>query len=115
MLIAYLTTDEVNEDLANRMADDCGVAVAVLSLRDLLSNGRLEAVIYDIDYVPPNLRDEILTRLLSGAGSVPAAVLSYNLTDRQAESLRRQGVAVYRRLDRAVFVNFSSCKNGQCR
>jgi hypothetical protein len=105
VLIAYLTTDEVNEDLATRMTHDCGVGLVVLSPKDPSPDSQFDAVIYDLDYVPPSLRDELLAKLMCGPSSFPVAVHSYNLTDDQIKSLLQTGVSVYRRLEPALFLN----------
>jgi len=107
VLIAYLTTDEVNQDLAARMADECGAALVILSPRDPLPDGQFDAAIYDLDYVPPALRDEILAKLLCGPRLFPVAVHSYNLIDGQIEALFQKNVSVYCRLDRGVFLNLA--------
>jgi hypothetical protein len=105
VLIAYLTADEVNQDLASRMADDCGVALILLSPRDRLPDGAFDAAIFDLDYLPAALRDEILANLLSQPTMFQVAVHTYNLLEGQIESLSQKGVSVYRRLERAVFLN----------
>jgi hypothetical protein len=52
-LIAYLTTDEVNLDLADRLATECGAILYPLSFRDGPPNGAFEAVLCDWDSLPP--------------------------------------------------------------
>ena len=65
MRLAYLTTDEVNQDLAIRIAADCGTTLALLSPRDPPPNGRFDAVLYDWDFWPLHLRREVLEELLT--------------------------------------------------
>jgi hypothetical protein len=91
VLIAYLTTDEVNQDLATQMANDCGAALVVLTPKDPLPDGQFDAAIYDLDYAPAALRDEILERLTSGPNPFPIAVHG---SDRLCQSPR--GVAAER-------------------
>ena len=105
MLIAYPTTDEVNRDLATRMAADWDITLALVSPREPLPDGRFDAVIYDLDYVPAALRNQIVKRLISSPSQFPVAVHGYNLVESEIESLYLNGVPVYRRLDRAVFLS----------
>jgi len=103
MRIAYLTTDEVNLDLAGDLAAACGVTVDIWSPRDPETDGQFDAVLYDLDYLPTAHRQAVLLRLLSGPVSHAVVVHSYNLEPDQEEALRARGVAVYRRLGRGLF------------
>jgi hypothetical protein len=103
MLIAYLTTDEVNQDLAMRMAEECGTTLALLSLRDGPPDGRFAAVLYDLDFLPPLQRQEVLGELLAGPSSHPVAVHSYNLEEDQVKALAENQVLVHRHLEPEVF------------
>ena len=98
MRIAYLTTDEVNQDLAVRLAGAQGVRLEVLWPRDEPPDGHFDAVVYDLDCLPPCLRQEILSSLASAAAPWPVAVHSYALAGEQVKELRGRGVAVHRRL-----------------
>jgi hypothetical protein len=102
MVIAYLTTDEVNQTLALQMAERCGVQLFTLEPREGPPNGEFDAVLYDLDYLPQ--REAILNGLLSDSSTCKAAVHSYNLTEAQVKDLRANGVTVYRRLEPEVFV-----------
>jgi hypothetical protein len=102
MRIAYLSTDEVNLDLARRWAKTCRCEVIALSPRDPLPDGGCEAAIYDLDFLPPTLRQQVLTNLFRGPQHCPVAVHSYNLDDQQVRDLRARGVFVRRRLERAI-------------
>jgi hypothetical protein len=103
MRIAYLTTDEVNEQRAQQMAADCGITLCSLAPKDAPPNGEYDAVLYDWDYWPAGSQREVLAELLSGPLTHPVALHGYNLQDAQAEALPRHGVAVYRRLHPQVF------------
>jgi hypothetical protein len=103
MLIAYLTTDEVNQDLALRMAEECGITLCLLSPSDPPPNGKSDAVLYDCDSLPGEQWQAILAELLAGQGLQPVAVHSYNLDEECIQALRRQDVAVYRTLQPEVF------------
>jgi hypothetical protein len=107
MLIAYLTGDEVNADLAGRMAEDCGATLCLLSFNDAPVDGRFDAVVYDLDYSPPPWREATLAKLVAGPSAIPVAVHSFNLEASQVEALYGNGVEVYRRLDRLVFQNLA--------
>jgi hypothetical protein len=101
MLIAYLSTDEVNRHLAARMAAECGATLHPLSPKDPPPDGRFDAVLYDPDSMPPACREEIVASALADPATRPLAVHSYNL-DMQADALRDKGVVVTRRLGPGV-------------
>jgi hypothetical protein len=103
VLIAYLTTDEVNEDLALRMADKCAATLYPCGLRGAAPNGEFDVVLFDWDHLPECQREKILTELLKSPRSCALALHSYNLEDDQREALRRKGVAIFRRLSHRVF------------
>jgi hypothetical protein len=103
MLIAYLTTDEVNEHLAQRMAEESGETLCVFSPNDVPPDGEFDAVVYDWDYLPAQRQQSILAALSAGRAPRPIAVHSYNIEEDRARTLRQQGVAVYRTLQPEVF------------
>jgi hypothetical protein len=103
MLIAYLTTDEVNQHLAVNLAEECGETVCLVMPSDPPPDEDFDAVVYDWDYLPAPRQQVILAELLAGRPSRPVAVHSYNLEEDCAKALRRQGVAVYRVLEPEVF------------
>jgi hypothetical protein len=90
--------------VAAELAARCHVAVAPVSFRDWPLQGPFEAVVYDLDSFPEAERAEVVTKLLSGPALHPAAVHSYHLAAGQAQRLRRNGVAVHRRLTGAVYL-----------
>jgi hypothetical protein len=97
MSIAYLSTDEVNRHFAGQMAAACGVTLHPLSPKDPPPDGRFDAVLYDLDSIPPSCREEIVASRLASPPTRPMAVHSYNL-DMRADALRDKGVVVTRRL-----------------
>jgi hypothetical protein len=101
MLIAYLSTDEVNRHLAGRMAAACGATLHPLSPKDPPPDGRFDAVLYDPDSMPPASREEIVASALAGPPTRPVAVHSYNL-DMRADALRNRGIVVTRQLGPGV-------------
>jgi hypothetical protein len=103
MRIAYLTTDEVNEQLALQMAVECGVTLCPLAPKDAPTDGEYDAVLYDWDYLPIERQREVMTELLSGPVGFAVALHGYNLEDGQVQALRRNTVAVYRLLQPRVF------------
>jgi hypothetical protein len=103
MRIAYLTTDEVNEQLALQMATECGITLCPLAPKDAPPDGEYDAVLYDWDYLPVEEQREVMAELLSGLLPHAVALHSYNLEDYQVEALRGNNVAVYRRLQPMLF------------
>ena len=104
MRIAYVTSDEVNLDWAQRWASTCGCEVIAMSPSDS-PNGDCDATIYDLDFLLPTYGDEVLSVLLSRPLPCPAAVHSYNLRRHQASKLRARGLVVRRRLERELFIS----------
>src|SRR5262245_44517740 len=100
MRIAYVTIDEVNQDTAAAMAEPYGAAVSVFRPENLSTPDRYDAVLYDLDHVPPREWPSLLEGLRSGPPVCPKAVHGYGLTEEQAQALRLRGVAVAQRLNR---------------
>lgn len=105
MRIAYLTTDEVNSDLAQCWANTYDCEVIPLSPNDPRPGEEFDAAIYDLDYLTPPVRQQMLNYLFSGPLPIPAAVHSYNLPQRQVKDLCAHGVLVRRRLKRGIFAS----------
>jgi hypothetical protein len=103
MRIAYLTTDEVNRSWVQRMAAACGLELSPLEPRDAVPEGGFDAVLYDLDHLPPSCRHRVVSGLLRGAAPGPTAVHGYALQESQAADLRRHDVAVYRDLQPELF------------
>src|SRR5262245_24695315 len=99
MRIAYLSIDEVNQDLATRLCEGRGDSLEVLEARDPPPDGRFDAVVYDLDCLSATDRQRLLSALTDAPCPRPVAVHGYGLEDGQANALRRNRVAVYRRLD----------------
>jgi hypothetical protein len=104
VLVAYLTVDEVNQDVAVELATRSHVTVEPVSFRDLPLGRPFDAVVYDLNSFPEAEREEVVTKLLSSLALYPVAVHSYHLAAGQVQRLRRNGVAVHRRLTEAVFL-----------
>ena len=100
MRVAYLTTDEVNLTLAEQMAAACGVTLCPLAPKDTPPDGGFDAVLYDWDYWPADLRQRAAASPRTGP---PVALHGYNVRRDEAADLRRRGVAVHRRLRPKVF------------
>jgi hypothetical protein len=101
--VAYLTTDEVNRDLAVRLVDACGVTLYLVTPHDLPPDGPVDAVLYDPDFLPVTLRQVILAAVAAGTVPHPAGVPSYSLDEDVVRTLRKHHVAVSRRLDAKLF------------
>jgi hypothetical protein len=103
MLIAYLTTDEVNQYLAMQMAEECGQTLCLLSLSHASPDGEFDGAVYDWDHLPTERQQAIMAEMLTRRVPHPVAVHSYNLDDDCVEALRSKAVAVYGTLQPEVF------------
>jgi hypothetical protein len=103
MRIAYLTLDEVNETLATLMAEECGATLFCLMPRDPKPDGEFDAVLYDLDSLPPCHKKELLSELLSSPPLHPVGVHSFQLQEDEQAALRRGGLLVCRHIDSAIF------------
>jgi len=103
MRYAYLTLDEVNQDWAERLAAQDGGELDVVSPRDIAAPGPFDALLVDLDSLPPGYRKAVLDDLLTGKQEGQTAVHSYHLRIRDARVLRRRGVIVARRLEVEIF------------
>jgi hypothetical protein len=103
MLCAYLTLDEVNQDVAERLALQAGVELEAVSPRDMLAARTFDALVVDLDSLPPGYRKAVFADFLAGRNKAAAAVHSYHLRIRDARVLHRRGVIVGRRLDEELF------------
>ena len=98
MSIAYMSLDEVNQDLALEIADRCGENLATLASPAEAPPAYCDAIIYDLDHLCATDRQQVLDQLTYRPAKHLAAVHSYHLPPRQVRSLRRNGVIVERRL-----------------
>jgi hypothetical protein len=98
VFIAYISLDEVNQDLAARTAEKYGAYLdGFASLADMPPLS-CDVVIYDFDFLPSDERRRAFEELTSGRASGLTVVHSYNLNPREKKALRRHGVVVRRRL-----------------
>jgi hypothetical protein len=100
--LAYLSTDEVNQALALQLAAQLGVGLELLSLEDGPPDAAVVGMLYDLDYLPPDRKQEVLSELLAGALPCAVAVHSYNLDEDQVEQLVQNGVTVSTRLEAKI-------------
>jgi hypothetical protein len=103
MLLAYLSTDEVNLALAAELAHLYGFTLCPVEPRDPLPGEEFDALLYDWDFWPDDRRRGAQADLLAGPACRPVALHGYNLCDGQAESLRRNGVVICTSLAPALF------------
>jgi hypothetical protein len=96
MLFAYLTTDEMNWDLANRWAEECDIVLFPLTFQDSLFDGSFDGVILDWDFIPSEKRSRILEQFTLNRPTIPLAVHGYHV---QGEELWKKGVIAFRRLE----------------
>jgi hypothetical protein len=97
MRIAYYTLDEVNRFLVRRWAREAG---ARLLCPD---GGRLAdecagatAMLFDLDFLPADVRAGWVRRVLAGEVGLPVLVHGHNIPDAEAEQLRERGAEVCR-------------------
>jgi hypothetical protein len=102
MILAYLSHDEVNLDLVRRLARAAGLHACPVFAKDAPGAGPFDAVLYDLDSLPPAERERALRRLLLGPLPRPAAVHSYHLEWGEVQALRGRGVGVSRLLHERV-------------
>jgi hypothetical protein len=74
-----------------------------LSCNDPAPDSQFDAVIYDLDSLPSDRREEVLKELSHRPPSHISAVHSFNLEENDAVALRQSGVAVHRRLAPELF------------
>jgi hypothetical protein len=103
MRVAYLTTNKVNQQLAQRMAAACGVTLCPQVTQEVPPDGPYEAVLYDWDALPAEGQRELLAELLAGPLPHAVALHGYNLEADLEEALRRHTIVVYRRLQPRLF------------
>ncbi len=103
MQIVYLTIDDMNENLALWLAEECDVEIEPRMPKDWPPRRPPDALIYDLDSLSPDWREQILAELSLRRPGCPTAVHSHNL-DGQADALCENGVIVRRRLGRELLL-----------
>jgi hypothetical protein len=104
MRIAYLTTDEVNKELALRLAAERQVTVCCLEPRDPPPDGEFDAVLCDWDHWPADQRPKGLDDVPAAPVGPALALHGYGLGQDQARALRRRGVLLFQRLEPKTFL-----------
>lgn len=102
MRITYLTTDELNGELAARAGRACGVDLDVAPPGPRRAPDPSVATLYDLDHLGPEDRRAVVGGLLSGHPPALAAVHGYDLRDEEVAALRTRGVVVARRIEPEV-------------
>jgi hypothetical protein len=92
MRFAYLTRDEVNQDLALTLAAEHGLNLDVHVYPDALNGREYDAVLCDLDSFTSEERGANLASLAAGPLNKPFGLHSYNLDAWQLRLLRRNGV-----------------------
>jgi hypothetical protein len=98
MRIAYVSTDEVNQDLAARIAAKFGMGDCKWLPKDRNPHDLCDAVLDNLDDVPRAERPALIEGFRYAEPDRPTAVHGYDITDEQARTLSRNGVATARRL-----------------
>jgi hypothetical protein len=110
MRIEYLSNDDVNQQLAVQLADQCGATLEVRSFEDPPSRHAYDFVVYDLDYLPATQRDQILGELLARPVRLPLVVHSFNLQAKEIAGLEANGVRVFCRLGLDLFLKLRRLK-----
>jgi hypothetical protein len=100
MRIAYVSNDEVNRELAARMAAELGAAFYTMHPHGPAPEENFDVVLYNLDDLATHDQAVLVEGLRRGAGQRPTGVHGYDVTDEQASNLKRIGVATSRRLHR---------------
>jgi hypothetical protein len=108
MRIAYMTNDEVNRALAVRLAGECGAVICALGPKDSPTDDLFHAVLYDLNDIHNRPRAQLVAQILSSPSTHPRAVHGYDITDEEANALRRHGVAVSQRLRAGLIRSLST-------
>jgi hypothetical protein len=103
MRFAYLTRDEVNQDLAQAIAAEHGVEIDMHARRDTIEGRKYDAVFCDLDSFPAEEREANIVALADDRTDQPFALHSYNLEDRHLRLLQRNGVLTGKRLGSELF------------
>ncbi len=106
MHIAYVTFDEVNHYVVERMAP-VGVTVEPCPAPDP-PDGKFDGYVCDLDHWPTEVRDRLIRYLSAEPVPLPIAVHSYSFGDEQVAALRRNGIQVHQRLEPGLFESFLS-------
>jgi hypothetical protein len=99
MRIAYLNKDEVNREIVARIAARFGAVICNLGNGDARSDIGAEAVLYNLDDMPRDLRPAVLQGLTRSTQDLAVGVHGYDLRDDEIAALRGNGVAASQRLD----------------
>jgi hypothetical protein len=97
MRVAYLTTDEVHELLAQAMAAPFGIWLVPLAPKQAPPDEDFDAVVCDWDLLPPEVRRVVREEPLANPEPRPAVGHAYNLGGKKLEAWRQEGVTAFRR------------------
>jgi hypothetical protein len=98
MRIVYVSTDEVNQALAEQVAAECRAVISARPPEALPKDGLFDAVLYNLDDMPREERSALLEEFRRDKPDHPTAVHGYEISDEQARTLKRNGVVAARRL-----------------
>ena len=98
MRITYVSTDEVNQDLADADRREVRRGICKRLPKDRKPDDLCDAILYNLDDVPRAERSALIERFRRGKPDRPTAVHGYDITDEQARTLGRNGVATAQRL-----------------
>lgn len=103
MRIAYFTTDEVHAAQAGSLAARRKIDLVLGSERGPLGPTRVDASIYDIDYLSTEFVTLLMQALAGGAIQHTVVVHGYAIPADVRKALRKHGAATARKLSRHMF------------
>jgi hypothetical protein len=95
MRFVYLSTDELNRGFVRAWASRHDIEVECLTRSDRIVASAVDAILLDLDHLPPAWPEESLVRLSTGGPMRAAAAHGYGP---YAEELRGRGLTVHPRL-----------------
>lgn len=98
MQIAYITHDEVNTALANRLAGRLGLKLTVHTLINADQAVAADHLLLDLDHLPEECKSSLIDQAASGKVRGGIMIHSYNLKPGEKKILRAVGARVARRL-----------------
>ena len=98
MKIAYRTSDDVNRNAIESLAQAHGAEFHALEPRTTPERGQFDLLIYDFDYLPGDECEAVVQALRAARPPCKVVVHGYNVDDLRTRELESSGVIVLRHL-----------------